>query len=81
MVGVLEERIVMPGTKTGGLKARDKNLASDPDFYKRIGARGGANGRGPKYRGGFAHPNADPRTAGARGGRISRRNKAAKVEA
>lgn len=34
----------MAGTRIGGLKARAKNLANDPDFYRRIGSRGGANG-------------------------------------
>lgn len=29
---------------TGGLRARDKNLAIDPDFYRKIGAKGGRNG-------------------------------------
>lgn len=61
----------MAGTKIGGQKARDKNLASDPDFYKRIGQKGGS--AISKYPKGFA---ADPelaRTAGAKGGRISRR--------
>lgn len=32
----------MPGNRIGGLKARDKNLASDPDFYKKIGHLGGS---------------------------------------
>lgn len=40
----------MSGSRIGGLKARDKNLARDPDFYKRIGALGGSRGR----TGGFA---------------------------
>lgn len=31
----------MAGTRIGGLKAREKNLAKDPDFYKKIGQRGG----------------------------------------
>ena len=34
----------MPGTTQGGLKAREKNLAKDPDFYKKIGAIGGKKG-------------------------------------
>lgn len=59
----------MAGTKAGGLKAAAKNKASDPNFYKRIGAIGGKNGN----TGGFAHPDSDPRSAGAKGGRISRR--------
>lgn len=32
----------MSGTREGGLRARDKNLAKDPNFYKRIGAVGGS---------------------------------------
>ena len=40
---------------TGGLKARDKNLANDPDFYKKLGKLSQAswekNGRKPR---GFA---------------------------
>lgn len=34
----------MSGTRIGGLQARDANLAKDPDFYKKIGAKGGKNG-------------------------------------
>lgn len=40
----------MSGTLEGGLKARDKNLAKDPNFYKTIGALGGRAGN----TGGFA---------------------------
>jgi general stress protein YciG len=40
----------MAGTKTGGQKAAATNLERDPDFYKKIGAKGGRNGR----TGGFA---------------------------
>ena len=40
----------MAGTKIGGMKAAAKNLARDPDFYAKIGAKGGRNGR----TGGFA---------------------------
>lgn len=40
----------MAGTKAGGLKARDANLKKDPNFYSRVGAIGGRNGR----TGGFA---------------------------
>ena len=80
MVVTTEEYGVMSGTKTGGLRARDKNLARDPDFYKKIGAKGGRNGT----TGGFA---SDKRgqdgltgrerasVAGLIGGRISRRGK------
>lgn len=62
----------MSGTRAGGMKAAQKNLAKDPDFYKKIGAKGG---KASKH-GGFA---ADPvlaRQAGQKGGRISRRGKA-----
>ena len=40
----------MAGTITGGRKAAAKNLARDPDFYRRIGSKGGSNGT----TGGFA---------------------------
>lgn len=35
----------MAGTKIGGLKARDANLANDPNFYAKIGAKGGRASR------------------------------------
>ena len=59
----------MPGTIIGGKKAAAKNLAQDPDFYKKIGAKGGRNGT----TGGFAANRELARTAGAIGGRKSRR--------
>lgn len=74
----------MAGTKAGGKKAAAKNLAKDPNFYANIGRKGGKNGR----TGGFASNvvGADgltgqqrARLAGAKGGRISRRRKAASV--
>ena len=40
----------MAGTKAGGLKAAQKNISKDPNFYAKIGAKGGKNGR----TGGFA---------------------------
>ena len=40
----------MAGTKEGGMKAAAINMANDPNFYARIGAIGGKNGR----TGGFA---------------------------
>jgi hypothetical protein len=61
----------MPGTKEGGRKAAAKNLANDPDFYKRIGTKGGKNG----HTGGFAANPELARTAGKKGGKISRRYK------
>ena len=39
----------MSGTKIGGLKAKEKNLKRDKDFYKKIGSKGGKNG----HTGGF----------------------------
>lgn len=61
----------MAGTKAGGLKAKAKNLAKDPNFYAKIGAKGGKVGT----TGGFAANPALARIAGAKGGRISRRGK------
>lgn len=63
----------MAGTKIGGQKAAAKNLAKDPNFYAKIGAKGGANGR----TGGFAANPELARVAGAKGGRISKRKKVA----
>lgn len=60
----------MPGTKTGGLKARETNLKKyGKEFYRIIGSKGGQNG----HTGGFAARPELARTAGAKGGRISRR--------
>ncbi len=61
----------MAGTKAGGLKAAARNKAKDPDFYAKIGRKGGQNG----HTGGFAANPALARIAGAKGGRISRRTK------
>ena len=62
----------MAGTKIGGMKAAKKNLAKDPNFYAKIGRKGGQNG----HTGGFAANPQLARIAGAKGGRISRRGKA-----
>lgn len=40
----------MSGTRAGGAKAAAKNIAREPKFYARIGAKGGKNGK----TGGFA---------------------------
>lgn len=66
----------MAGTKQGGLKARDKNLAKDPDFYSKIGAIGGKNG----HTGGFAANPELARIAGAKGGRVSKRRPQKEVD-
>ena len=63
----------MAGTKAGGIKAAQKNLANDPLFYNKIGAIGGKNG----HTGGFAANRELARRAGAIGGRKSRRTKTA----
>lgn len=60
----------MPGTKAGGLKARQSNYERHGnDFYKRIGAKGGRNG----HDGGFRANPALAVVAGAKGGSISKR--------
>lgn len=61
----------MAGTVAGGRKAAQKNLAKDPNFYAKIGAKGGQAG----HTGGFAANPELARIAGAKGGRISRRTK------
>lgn len=61
----------MAGTKEGGKKAAAKNLQRDPDFYAKIGRKGGERG----HTGGFAANPELARIAGAKGGRISRRRK------
>lgn len=75
----------MAGTREGGLKARARNLARDPNWYKKIGAKGGANGKGPGYKGGFASNEVGEdgltgrqraKLAGAVGGKRSRRGPA-----
>ncbi|RKV91609.1 MAG: hypothetical protein D8G53_15260 [Candidatus Saccharimonas sp.] len=59
----------MVATRAGGLKARDKNLARNPNFYREIGRRGGSVG-GKK---GFALNPEMARICGAKGGSISKR--------
>lgn len=59
----------MSGTRTGGLKAAAKNLSSNPDFYKIIGAKGGRNGT----TGGFAANPEIAARAGKKAGTISKR--------
>jgi hypothetical protein len=64
----------MAGTKVGGRKAAATNRKRyGGDFYAKIGAKGGKNG----HTGGFAANRELARQAGAKGGRISRRRKAA----
>lgn len=61
----------MAGTREGGLKAAQKNLAQDPNFYAKIGKIGGSR----STTGGFAANQELARIAGAKGGRKSRRGK------
>lgn len=64
----------MAGTKKGGEKAASTNKDRyGSDFYAKIGAKGGKKGR----TGGFYANRELARTAGAKGGRISRRKKTA----
>lgn len=63
----------MPGTKAGGAKAAATNYRKyGPQFYKNIGALGGAS----STTGGFYKDRELARRAGALGGRKSRRGKA-----
>lgn len=67
----------MAGNKAGGVKARNTNyMRHGKDFYKRIGAKGGRNGRGPNYKGGFAISRELASRAGALGGKASKRGDA-----
>lgn len=61
----------MAGTVLGGKKAAKKNLENDPNFYRKIGAKGGKLGR----TGGFYANRELASTAGRKGGIISRRTK------
>lgn len=63
----------MAGTKEGARKAAITNMIKHgPDFYKRIGSKGGKNG----HTGGFAFNPELAKIAGKKGGRISRRGAA-----
>lgn len=66
----------MPGTKARAAKAVATIKAKDPDFFRRVGAIGGKNGR----TGGFAANRELARIAGAKGGRTSKRRPAAPKE-
>ncbi len=61
----------MSGTKAGGAKAALTNKTKDPDFYKRIGSKGGKAGTGHA----FGHGKVDPHEAGKVGGTISKRGR------
>lgn len=61
----------MPGTTLGGKKVADKLRAKDPDFYRKIGSKGGRNGAGTKK--GFAYSSETAKSAGSKGGAVSKR--------
>lgn len=61
----------MGGTVKGGRKAAATNKTKDPDFYKKIGRKGGKISSG----GGFALNPELARAAGRIGGVASRRTK------
>lgn len=64
----------MSGTKAGGKRAAKTNKERHgEDFFKKIGAKGGRNGKGPDYKGGFAANPELAREAGRKGGKKSRR--------
>jgi general stress protein YciG len=62
----------MGGTAAGGRAARDKNLANDPEHYRKIGRMGGRASR----TGGFYGNRALASKAGKIGGAVSRRRPA-----
>lgn len=63
----------MSGTRAGGKKAAAKNLANDPDFYRKIGRIGGSK----STTGGFSYlADMNPekhRRISAKGGKLSKR--------
>lgn len=78
----------MAGTKAGAIKARNANLASDPDFYKKIGSIGGSREVSTK---GFGYrwpcncsvvPERHHRAqcVGKKGGQISKRGQRVKAQ-
>lgn len=77
----MEVKKKMAGTREGGLKAAKANLERDPDFYKRIGQKGGR----VSCDGGFASNKVGKdgltgqqraKIVGAKGGKISKRGPA-----
>lgn len=60
----------MSGTPESGRKARDKNLANDPDFYKKIGKKGGAAEHSLPGGFGSAKVGADGLTGRQRAGKV-----------
>lgn len=70
----------MAGTKESGLAAAATNKRKyGDDFYKRIGAIGGRNGRGGGFAGNSERARLAGKIGGAIGGKISKRGKARHV--
>jgi len=68
----------MAGTLAGGQKAAQTNKENDPDFYKRIGKMGADSYIEKQKQGiakprGFAYNRELAKTAGAKGGSLSKR--------
>jgi uncharacterized protein len=62
------------GSKIGGARAKAKLLAKDPDYYKKLGKKGGQATSGYA----FGHGKVNPSEAGRKGGATPRRKKVAK---
>jgi general stress protein YciG len=70
----------MAGTIEGGKKAAAANLAKDPDFYKKIGARGGSSPSYTREKRAFYIDRKLAARAGYIGGKVSRRGRKVKEE-
>jgi len=55
----------MAGTSTAAKKVAAKNIEKDPDYYRKMGGKGGRGSRGYA----FAHGKLDPKLTGIKGGR------------
>lgn len=65
----------MAGNRSGGLKAKQKNLAKDPEYYKKLGRKGGSWTSKPGKPKGFAANRDLASQAGRIGGVRSRKNR------
>lgn len=70
----------MAGTKAGALKARDKNLDKDPNFYANIGSRSWQNPNRSRKTGFANLPTEKVRELGAKGGRKTKKDYQTKEE-
>ncbi len=62
----------MGGTRAGGIKTRQANLARDPDYYRNLGRLGGSSPK-TKPHGFLCATPEERRQWGRKGGSISRR--------